>query len=243
MAGPPNLRFRGTLKTVQLGSVEYCEFSDALCVGCDDQEDKSMSSINLPVKFNQAPSGATVIGRMMKLVQKIDPETGKLTSKAKAAQIAASELRVFWVFAMTAPPIAIQNAATKITKVYDEFKSLDKYPKDKRGPSWLAKVEAFNNRMLTGLNIVTKDKKVIKKLKEEFEIQIKEEDVKLVEDNCREKTCQCPVNSVSKCKQCPRQMFITMEVDSEWSKWRTRKRNTEESNQLANEKSTQESQI
>ena len=104
MAGPPNLRFRGTLKTVQLGSVEYCEFSDALCVGCDDQEEESMPSINLPVKFNQAPTGATVIGRMMKLFQKIDPETGKLTSKAKAAQIAASELRVFWVFAMTAPP-------------------------------------------------------------------------------------------------------------------------------------------
>ena len=157
MAGPQNLRCRGTLKTAQLGSVEYCDFSDALCVGYDDQEDECMSSINLPVKFNQAPTRATVIVRMMKLVQKIDPETGKLTSKAKAAQIAASELRVFWVFAMTAPPIAIQNAAAKITKVYDEFKSLDKYPKDKRGPSWLAKVKASKNRMLTELNIVTKD--------------------------------------------------------------------------------------
>ena len=151
MAGPPNLRFRGTLKTVQLGSVEYSEFSDPLCVGCGDQEDESMPGINLPAKFNQAPTGATVIGRLMKLVQKIDPETVKLTFKAKAAQITASELRVFWVFAMTAPPIAIQNAAANIKKVYDEFKSLDKYPKDKRGPSWLAKVEASNNRMLTEL--------------------------------------------------------------------------------------------
>ena len=67
--------------------MEYCEFSNALCVGCGDQEDEDMSSINLPVNFKQAPSGATLIGRLMKLVQKIDPDTGKLTSIAKAAQI------------------------------------------------------------------------------------------------------------------------------------------------------------
>ena len=34
-----------------------------------------------------------------------------------------------------------------------------------------------------------------------------------------------------------------MEVDSEWRMWRTRKRNTDDSNQKENEKSTQESQI
>ena len=41
----------------------------------------------------------------------------------------------------------------------------------------------------------------------------------------------------------PAKCFITMEVDSEWSKWRTRKRNTEESNKIADERSTQESQL
>ena len=105
---------------------------------------------------------------MMNLVQIVDSETGRLTTKNKAAQLSASDLRVFWVFAMTAPPVALQNATAKIIKIYDEFKQLDKYPKDKRGPSWLTKVETFNNRMGTGLNITTEDKKVIKSLEKEF---------------------------------------------------------------------------
>ena len=179
----------------------------------------------------------------MNLVQIVDSETGRLTTKNKAAKLSASELRIFWVFAMTAPPVALQNASAKIIKIYDEFKQLDKYPKDKRGPSWLTKVETFNNRMVTGLNIITEDKKVIKSLEKEFEIQIKKEDIKLVEDNCRAKTCQCPVNSVTKCKLCPRKMYISLEVDSEWSKWRDNKRKGTTAKISQQVKSTQEQQV
>ena len=117
MAGPPNLRFKGTLKKVQLGSVEYCERNDSLCVGYDFAEEEETNNNTSAVKFNQAPTGATVIGRMMNLVQIVDSETGRLTTKNKAAQLSASELRVFWVFAMTKCPVALQNATAKIIKI------------------------------------------------------------------------------------------------------------------------------
>ena len=195
MSAAHNLRFKGQLKSVMLSQVQYSEFTDSLCVGYDYIEEDT--TLPLPVvKFNQAPTGATVIGRMMHLVQQVDSDTGNPRTKMKAAQIGASELRIFWVFGMTVPPIALQNAAKKILKAYDEFQNLNKYAKEKRGPSWLSKADNFNDRMLTGMNLATTDKLVIKRVEEEFELQMKKEDLLLVEDNCKVKTCNCSRKAV-----------------------------------------------
>ena len=181
--------------------MQYTELPHSLCVGYVDPEEEDGADGDVPpARFQQAPTGVSVIGRIMNIVQKTDPGTGNLTTKSKATHIAASELRVFWVNAMTAAPVTEINAAKKILKIYDEFNSLNKYPKDKRGATWSSKVGDFNNRMLTGLNVATSDKKVISKVKEEFEIQIKDDDKKLVEDNCRVKTCSCSHTAVAKCK-------------------------------------------
>ena len=236
-----NLRFRGHLKCVKIGEVDYCELPYSLSVGYD-YTDENSANLPLPDKFTQAPTGVSIIGRVMHLVQENDPQTVRPRTKIKAAHIAASELRIFWVFGMTVPPIAELNAAKKIVKIYEEFQSLNKYPKEKRGPAWIAKAENFNNRMLTGLNLATSDKLAMKRVEEEFEIQMKRDDLLLVEDNCKIKTCKCSRNSVGNCKNCPRQMFITSDVDSAWFKWRLRKRKDEEAAAKAVVKTTAESQ-
>ena len=236
--GGRSLRFKGQLKTIELGSVQYTELPHSLCVGYVDPEKEDGGYGDVPPpRFQQAPTGVSVIGRVMNLVQKTDPGTGNLSTKAKAAHIAASELRVFWVNAMTAAPVTEINAAKKILKVYEEFNSLNKYPQGKRGETWSSKVSDFNNRMLTGLNVATTDKKVISKVKEEFEIQIKDDDKKLVEDNCKVKTCSCSHKAVAKCKQCPRQMYISLEVDSKWFSWRERKRQDQDAEEKSKEAS------
>ena len=138
--GGRSLRFKGQLKTIELGSVQYTELPHSLCVGYVDPEKEDGGYGDVPPpRFQQAPTGVSVIGRVMNLVQKTDPGTGNLSTKAKAAHIAASELRVFWVNAMTAAPVTEINAAKKILKVYEEFNSLNKYPQGKRGKHGLLK--------------------------------------------------------------------------------------------------------
>ena len=52
---------------------------------------------------------------------------------------------------------------------------------------------------------------------------MKVEDVELYKDNCKIKVCKCDWNAPIKCSDCPRQMFTTDIVDSEWKKWHNRK--------------------
>ena len=207
-AGTSGRNLRCRLKTIELGSVQYTECPGSLCAGYGGTEKDDPTS---PM-FKQAPTLVTIIGRVMHLVQQNDPLTSKWTTKSKATHIAASELRVFWVYGMTSAPVTEINVARKILKAYDEFNKLNKYPKNKRGATWETKVEEYNNRMQTGLDITTTDKDVIKEVKEEFEIQIKDDDKNLVEDNCKVKNCKCSYSSITKRKQCPRQIFISLEV-------------------------------
>lgn len=60
-------------------------------------------------------------------------------------------------------------------------------------------------------------------------MQLKEEDMRLWEDNCKEKTCDCPWDRVDKCSDCPQQIFRdSTTIDKDWVKWMNRKykRNT-----------------
>ena len=71
------------------------------------------------------------------------------------------------------------------------------------GETWSRKVEAFNDKMMTGLDIRTFDPDRVEKLEEKYEVKMKAEDVDLWTDNCKQKSCSCSWSSVTKCKDCP----------------------------------------
>ena len=87
--------------------------------------------------------------------------------------------------------------------------------------------------MLTGFDIRTFDKKKLDKCVEEFQVKMKTEDVALWEDNCRKKTCPCTWSAPVKCKDCPRQMVTTTEIDQKWKDWLERK--LQDQNQTSNQ--------
>ena len=88
---------------------------------------------------------------------------------------------------------------------------------------WKQKVREFNMKHQTGFDIRTNDKNRQKQLEEEYQVKMKQEDINLYEDNCREKTCNCEIGAPIKCGQCPRRMFTSDMVDKEWKKWHDRK--------------------
>jgi hypothetical protein len=102
--------------------------------------------------------------------------------------------------------------------------SLLKYPVDKRKAKWDEMVERFNNKNLTGFDIRSFDVKRVKDLENKHEVKMKEEDVKLYEDNCKLKVCKCDWKAPVKCSFCPRQMYTSDEVDMEWRQWAERRK-------------------
>ena len=107
--------------------------------------------------------------------------------------------------------------------ILPSFSYLVNYPKGRRNQTYEEKVKLFNNAMRSGFDISTKDKIRLKQLEEEYKVKMKDEDHQMLEDNCREKVCECDWDSVIKCKQCPRQMFSTEKIDKQWLKWKQRR--------------------
>ena len=177
----------------------------------------------------QAPTGVDVIGRILKLTK------GENKSKFEAYHQIAQELTEFWVYGLNIYPVSIRNIKDKVSRIYEGsggYKTLRK-AEARGGESWLKKVRMFNNQMLTGFDIRTFDKKKLDKFVEEFQVIMKTEDVALWEDNCRKKTCLCSWSAPVKCKDCPRQMVTTTEIDQKWKEWLERK--LQDQNQTENQ--------
>ena len=113
----------------------------------------------------------------------------------------------------------------KDCKAVPGFNTLRSYSKSKRSDNWHKLVSEFNNKMQTGFDVRTKDKRRQKDLEREHGVKMKDEDYKLYEDNCKIKTCECDWNAAFniKCSDCPRKMFTTDIIDNEWKKYHDRK--------------------
>jgi hypothetical protein len=128
----------------------------------------------------QASTGAAVIGRILKLSKE------DRCPKSQAYHIAAEELSDFWIFGLNIYPMNMMNIEKKIKKIYKglgEFKTLVEYPQKKKGASWKKSSIAFNNQMKLGFDIRTPDKNRQAQLEEDYGVKMKDEDVKLYEDN------------------------------------------------------------
>ena len=177
----------------------------------------------------QAPTGAEVIGRVLKLTK------GEGKTKFEAYQQIAQELTEFWIYGLNIYPVSIRNIKDKVSKIYEGtggYQALRK-AQARGGESWLKKVKMFNDQMLTGFDIRKFDRKKLDKCVEQYQVKMKTEDVCLWEDNCRKKTCICSWSAPVKCRDCPRQMVTTTDIDQQWKDWLERK--FQDQNQTSNQ--------
>lgn len=89
------------------------------------------------------------------------------------------------------------------------------------------KAEAINNTMRTGYDIRSSHPTAVQSMKEKYLLKVQIEDEELVNDNCKLKICQYPIEKegslVKYCDDCPRQMKIDLNnVDKNWEKWKKR---------------------
>ena len=207
----------------KLGSVSYV-----------DLESLSVDPITgLPVR--QAPTGVAVLGRISQLTKEHDCN-GRRISRADAYITVAEELSEFWIFALNIYPVTRPAIVTMLRDSYEGRKgtknkeavaglvSLLKYPVEKRKANWEQMMEKFNNKNITGFDIRSFDVRRVKDLENKHEVKMKEEDVKLYQDNCKLKVCKCDWKAPLKCAACPRQMYTSDEVDLEWRQWAERRK-------------------
>ena len=119
----------------------------------------------------QAPTGAEVIGRVLKLTK------GEGKTKFEAYQQIAQELTEFWIYGLNIYPVSIRNIKDKVSKIYEGtggYQALRK-AQARGGESWLKKVKMFNDQMLTGFDIRTFDWKKLDKCVEKYQVKMKTE--------------------------------------------------------------------
>ena len=196
-------------------------------------------------EFNgQAPTGVKVIGRIRYLIVNTH-----LTINATFNQVAI-ELDKIWIFGLNIYSITRKSITDRLDQVYNGvpssrgseakigFKKLLKWPNSRRNSKWHEKVKEMSEMLQTGFDIKTNDASRIKILEGFNLVKMKQDEIKLYEDNCKKKTCSCAWDIVIKCQECPRQMYSTQIVDKQWNNWRTRKLRDLES--LENQREKQE---
>ena len=178
--------------------------------------------------FNgQAPTGIKVIGRIRYLTI-----NAKLSVKETIEKV-ASELSEIWIYGLNIYPMTVNNIIKKLTVIYlgakankdfevqIGFKPLLKWPR--KDSTYDKRVKNMSEILKTGFDIKTNNDNRIKICEQINLVKMTEDEKKLYEDNCKIKTCSCAWNSVTKCQECPRQIFSTEIVDKKWQNWKSRK--------------------
>ena len=160
----------------------------------------------------QVPTGKEVVERMMFITSK-----EKLLGVDAAAFKVVTELQNLFIFNLNIYPLATKNIKKKVMNDYQEFRKLSNYPKAKRGgQSYLSSVDDLNHRLETGYEIKTNDLVRQEELIKEHGVEYGEAEKILYEDNIKSKTCLCVKGTVTKCPDCPRQVFAEKAVDMDW---------------------------
>ena len=163
---------------------------------------------------NQVPTGKEVMERMLFLTNEASTRIDK-----QAGFKVATELQNLLIFNLNIYPLTVKNIKKKVINDYQEFKKLHHYPKSKRsGQSYKSSAQSLNNRLEAGYDIRTSDLDRQEELIKEHEVQYGEAEKILYEDNTQTKSCLCVKSSVTKCIDCPRQVFADKAVDKEWLK-------------------------
>ena len=204
---------RNLRKFTLLGDVKYRDVNTLTNHGEEDVQ---------AGQLRQAPTGVSVIGRLMDLMSGFHKDGGRVRIKDAAGQ-ASEELSEFWVFGMNVYPLAVSAIVVRMLKDHSEFVKLRDYPKAKRTAGYHEKVKVYNARMQTGYDIRSTNKDRVMKLTELYKVPMEEEDMSLYTDNCKNKTCACPWDTRLKCPACPRQMFVSDTVAQGWLTWKTNK--------------------
>ena len=184
---------------------------------------------------SQVPTGKEVMERMMFLTKEV------LLGADEAAFKVAIELQNIMIFNLNIYPLASKNIKKKVISDYQEFKKLINYPKSKRsGQSYQSSANSLNIRLETGYAIKTDDPVRQEELTKEHGVQYGEAEEILYEDNTKVKSCLCAKTSVTKCIDCPRQVFSDKAVDKEWLKDVKDKEEALDKENMAKEKSAQD---
>ena len=201
-----------------------------------DTEYKEIDSFyQLPVR--QAPTGVAIIGRLRFLTSK--SRSGQ-NSIQDAYNVVVSELIDIWAKGLNIYPASRRTVKSKLSEIYEGksavggkqrntkksvygFRDLFYTVESRRNDSWHQKVSEFNEKMKTGIDIRTFDSERIKELTLIYDVKMKDEDEELYIDNCKMKTCSCSWSAITKCPECPRRMYSSDKVDTQWKKWLERK--------------------
>ena len=150
-------------------------------------------------EFNgQAPTGVKVIGRIRYLIVNTH-----LTINATFNQVAI-ELDKIWIFGLNIYSITRKSITDRLDQVYNGvpssrgseakigFKKLLKWPNSRRNSKWHEKVKEMSEMLQTGFDIKTNDASRIKILEGFNLVKMKQDEIKLYEDNCKKKLVPVP---------------------------------------------------
>ena len=184
---------------------------------------------------NQIPTGKEIVERMVYMTSKEMKH-----SIDSAALIITKEIQEIYIYNLNIYPVMEKNIKKRVLNEYQEFKKLSSYPKAKRsGISFQTSVKTLNKKMEAGINVKTEDKDRQDELIKLFGVKFGEQEELLYLDNIKVKECLCESASVSKCPDCPRQLFAEVSVDKHWLKKETEKEEEAAKNAKAKKKSDQ----
>ena len=123
-------------------------------------------------------------------------------------------MSTYWIQGLNIYPLAKINIVKKLSNIYEGGKKVGKskaevclsftylvsYPKNRRNEAYDNKVSQFNDLMQTGFDISTKDVVHQKQMEDKYKVKMKDEDYLMLEDNCKEKKCECDWDALVKCK-------------------------------------------
>ena len=189
---------------------------------------------------NQVPTGKEVMGRMMYLTSKEVQQTINYSVDSAADQI-TKELQDLMIYNLNIYPLNFKNIKKKVLSDYVEFKKLSNYPRSKRsGQTYQSSCQKLVSKLETGYDIKTNDLDRQEDLAKYHGVKYGEAEIILYEDNVKVKTCLCDQNSVTKCQECPRQVFAEQSIDKDWLESEKEKREEIAKELKAKEKSDQE---
>ena len=105
---------RNLRKFTLLGDVKYRDVNTLTNHGEEDVQ---------AGQLRQAPTGVSVIGRLMDLMSGFHKDGGRVRIKDAAWQ-ASEELSEFWVFGMNVYPLAVSAIVVRMLKDHSEFVKL-----------------------------------------------------------------------------------------------------------------------
>ena len=128
------------------------------------------------------------------------------------------ELQDIMIFNLNLYPLAIKNIKKKVLGYdYTDFKKLQHYPKQKRsGQTFKTSCQKLNSKLEAGYPIKTDDVDSQEELVKLHGVKCGEAEIILYEDNIKSKVCLCEQKSVTKCHECPTQVFAEQAVDKDW---------------------------